>query len=135
MARWSASRQKTILQHGSPLDPALQAFAETLGIREPASVRVEITDRIPLPCPDSLAALADRIGLPVFRPAGMALGRGISALRRDPALLRHELVHTAQYQRLGGHEPFMRRYLFECLHLGYLASPLEIEAREKSQNA
>jgi len=38
------------------------------------------------------------------------------------------LVHVAQYERSGGILPFLRRYLFECLTVGYSASPLELEA-------
>ena len=86
---------------------------------------------VPLPAPRPLVKLASRWGIPVFEPAGMALGRGIYLLDGHSRILRHELVHVAQYQRLGGIEPFMRRYLTECLTVGYLNSPLEIEAREK----
>jgi hypothetical protein len=37
-------------------------------------------------------------------------------------------VHTAQYERLGGIEPFLRQYLRECLTIGYPEAPLEQEA-------
>jgi hypothetical protein len=47
---------------------------------------------------------------------------------RDRLLVVHELVHVAQYERSGGILPFLRRYLFECLTVGYSASPLELEA-------
>jgi len=33
-------------------------------------------------------------------------------------LVVHELVHTAQYERLGGFEPFLRQYLLECINIG-----------------
>jgi hypothetical protein len=87
-------------------------------------------DPIPLPFPRPLVKLAGRWGLPLFEPAGMALGKGIYLLAGRSRVLRHELVHVAQYQRLGGIEPFMRRYLTECLVHGYRDAPLEIEARE-----
>ncbi len=133
LARWSATRETAILVAGTPLDPTLRDFARDLGISDPAGLRLQITPRIPLPCPDPLVTLAGRLGLPVFRPAGMALGRGIAVVDPAPATLRHELVHVAQYQRLGGHLPFMRCYIFECLHHGYLDAPLEIEARNVSR--
>jgi hypothetical protein len=38
------------------------------------------------------------------------------------------LVHTAQYERLGGIEPFLRRYLYECATVGYTNSTMESEA-------
>ncbi|MCH7227353.1 hypothetical protein [Haloferula sp. A504] len=132
IARWSSRRELEISAAGGPLDADLQDFADELGITEPAGIRVHFTSEVPLPAPALLIRFAKAIGLPVFHPAGMALGRAIAANRPDNALLRHELVHLAQYQRLGGHLPFMRRYLFECLHHGYLDSPLEIEARESS---
>ena len=44
-------------------------------------------------------------------------------------MIAHELVHVAQYERLGGIEPFLRQYLRECLTVGYDESALENEAR------
>ena len=49
---------------------------------------------------------------------------------RDRRLLAHELVHTLQYERLGGIRPFLRRYLHECLTAGYAAADMEGEAIE-----
>jgi hypothetical protein len=132
VADWSESRERVIRSLGRPLDPELLGFAGDLGIAGPERIRVHLTPRIPLPLPNPLVDLARRAGLPVFHPAGMALGLGITAVEPRESLLRHELVHVHQYQRLGGHRPFMRRYLFECLHLGYPGAPLEIEARERS---
>jgi hypothetical protein len=41
----------------------------------------------------------------------------------------HELVHTAQYERLGGFEGFLRPYLLECITPpGYPYGPMEQEA-------
>ena len=37
----------------------------------------------------------------------------------------HELGHTAQYERLGGFEPFLRQYLSQCLTIGYPEAPME----------
>lgn len=132
LARWSRMRERQILRHGVPLPPDLADFARGLGIDEPAAIKIERTDRVPPPVPGWLTTLAIKLGLPVFRPSGMTLGRGISAVSMDPALLRHELVHVLQYQQLGGHAAFMHRYVEECLRFGYRAAPLEVEARERS---
>lgn len=132
IARWSESRERHILRSGIPLPPAALAFAEHLGIDDPNTLRIEITCSVPLPLPAFWVSLGQKAGLPVFHPAGMCLGRGISCLAPDLPLLKHELVHTRQYQRLGSHLDFMRRYLFECLHHGYHDSPLEIEACSRS---
>ena len=43
-------------------------------------------------------------------------------------LVFHELVHTLQYERLGGFQPFLQRYLHECITIGYPAAPMEQEA-------
>jgi hypothetical protein len=45
-------------------------------------------------------------------------------------LIAHELVHAAQYERLGGILPFLRQYLVECLTIGYANAPMELEAAE-----
>ena len=43
--------------------------------------------------------------------------------------MAHELVHTTQYERLGGIEAFLRPYLLECLSApGYPHGPMEQEA-------
>jgi hypothetical protein len=130
-ARWAADQERQILAEGQALDGEGLAFARELEIAEPENIRVLEVKSVPLPAPRPLVKLATRWGIPVFEPAGMALGRGIYLLDGHSRILRHELVHVAQYERLGGIEPFMRQYLTECLVHGYLDSPLEVEAREK----
>lgn len=130
-ARWAADQERRILAEGKALGPEALAFARELEIPNPEEVRVLEIRPIPLPVPRPLVRLAGRWGLPAFEPAGMALGRGIYLLDTHSRLLRHELVHVAQYQRLGGIEPFMRQYLVECLIHGYREAPLEVEARAK----
>ena len=130
-ARWAADQERHILAEGKPLNHEALAFAHELEINAPESIRVLEVKCVPLPAPRPLVKLATRWGIPVFEPAGMALGRGIYLLDGHSRILRHELVHVAQYQRLGGIEPFMRQYLTECLVHGYLDSPLEVEAQEK----
>jgi hypothetical protein len=130
-ARWAQDQERRILKEGVPLAGEGLAFAFELRITRPEEIRVLEIEPVPLPFPRPLVKLASRWGLPVFEPAGMALGKGIYLLGGRSRVLRHELVHVAQYQRLGGIEPFMRRYLTECLIHGYRDAPLEIEARER----
>ncbi|GAA5476813.1 hypothetical protein Hhel01_00288 [Haloferula helveola] len=132
MARWSERREREILTRGIPLEDSLLDFAARLGIPDPGRVRIEVRSDIPLPLPGGVVGFLQRIGIPLFRPAGMALGNGISAIHTDPQLLRHELVHVRQYARLGGHFRFMRQYIYECLRYGYACAPLETEARERA---
>src|SRR6267378_1549970 len=64
---------------------------------------------------------------------GLTLRYGIfirSDCRSDRTMVIHELGHTAQYERLGGFEPFLRQYLFECLTIGYPEAPMEQEVIE-----
>jgi hypothetical protein len=133
VARWARGQERRILREGVGLTPDLLRFAETLGISTAGGIRVAIVRPVPLPVPRRWLKLAASVGFPVFQPSGMALGNGIYLESPDPATLRHELVHVAQYERLGGIEPFMRRYLLECLTAGYAAAPLELEARQRCQ--
>ena len=76
--------------------------------------------------------------------AAITLGRLIVVRRRaagDPQLLRHELVHVEQWQRLGVVR-FLRQYLGAYVrgrlrghgHRGaYLRIPLEIEAEARAR--
>ena len=46
----------------------------------------------------------------------------------------HELVHTHQYERLGGIEPYLRQYLSERQKFSYPNNPLEMEAHRIATN-
>jgi hypothetical protein len=43
-------------------------------------------------------------------------------------LIVHELVHTSQYEKLGGFLPFLRKYLLQLINIGYPDAPMEQEA-------
>ena len=91
--------------------------------------------RVPLPSNRFTRAVARLTGSLSTAPIGLAAGRGIyvrAGHERSRPLLAHELVHTAQYSRLGGIRPFLRQYLEECLLHGYIGAPLEIEAIERA---
>ena len=132
-ARWAQDQERRILAEGKPLEAEGLVFAAELEIENPEEIRVLEINPIPTPLPQPILKLAESWGFPVFSSAGMALGRGIYILEGHSRVLKHELVHVAQYQRMGGIEPFMKQYLMECLLHGYLAAPLEEEAREVSE--
>lgn len=121
------------MRNGELLDPSNLQFARELGIQHAKEVRVMRVSRIPLPVPAWLLGTAARWRLPVFAPGGMALGQGIYLLHGQDHSLPHELVHVAQYERLGGIGAFMRCYLYECLTCGYAKADLEREARLRSR--
>lgn len=117
---------------GRPLTRAETDLARRLGVSDPASVRVVVTPALPLPGPRWVHRLASWLGFPAIESIGLCLGHAIfvhSNWARHPEVLAHELVHTAQYERLGGLRPFLHRYLAECLAHGYHQAPLEQEAR------
>lgn len=134
LARWSEAREASIMTNGQVLPAALIRFAKELNIDDPEAIRVELRQKIPMPIPEPLVSMAQKLRLPIFHPSGMCLGRCLSCQSLDEALLRHELIHTLQYQRLGSHRAFMWHYIFQCLHHGYYQAPLEIEARERSKS-
>ena len=76
------------------------------------------------------AQLADTTQLISALTGGLTLRYGIfirSDCRFNRAMVVHELGHTAQYETLGGFEPFLREYLFQCLTIGYPEAPMEQE--------
>lgn len=130
-ARWAEALESRILREGIPLVREELADAKALGVDEPERVRLLCLASVPTP--DDLTLRAAAAAVQFLTPAtrGLALRYGILVRQdcwRDRRLVAHELVHTAQYERLGGIEPFLRQYLFECLTIGYPAAPMEQEA-------
>ena len=132
-AEWAKHHEAQILRQGVALSPAEMRDARAAGIREPYRVRTLLVDEIPVPPESLLKFSSDDMALFPQAPSGLTLNYGVF-IRRDchgnRRLLAHELVHTAQYERLGGIVPFLRDYLFECATFGYHNAPLEQEAEE-----
>jgi hypothetical protein len=130
-ARWAEEQESAILGEGIPLSAAQTDDARKAGVSHPEKIRVLKVPAIPLPKDPALAAAAAAIQLITPATIGMALRYGIY-LRQDHWSDRltfvHECVHTAQYERLGGFQPFLRKYLMECVTIGYPAAPMEQEA-------
>lgn len=128
---WVAQQEQMILRTGVPLMPAQLADARQLSLRHPERVRLLSVPAMPLPEEPRLLATAQAARF--LRPGtiGLALRYGIFLCADywdDRALLAHELVHSAQYERLGGIEPFLRHYFSQVLAVGYARAPLEQEA-------
>jgi hypothetical protein len=116
---------------GVPLSEKEITDARAIGVQNPSQVRVLQVETIPRPSQPQLKTACDAIDFLTPATRGLTLGYGIfirSDCWRDRSLVVHELAHVAQYERLGGILPFLRRYLFECLTMGYAAAPLEQEA-------
>ncbi len=121
------------MRDGVPLSDIEIEDAKTVGVGHPERVRLLPVEIVPWPGASALRAAARAISFNIGATCGLTLGYGIFIRKdcwRDRALIAHELVHTAQYERLGGIKPFLRQYLGECLTVGYLNSPLEREASD-----
>jgi hypothetical protein len=130
-AEWAMAQQQQVLCAGVPLSPDELADAKAIGVRNPERVRLLQVDVIPVPAHPMLRAAAASIHFLTAAPRGLALDKGIfirTDYWRDRELVAHELVHTAQFQRLGGILPFLQTYIFQCSTVGYPNAPLELEA-------
>jgi hypothetical protein len=129
--QWATEEEERILREGVPLAEDEVVDAVAIGVRNPERIRLLQVDEIPAPRHPILQAAAVAIRFLNPPPRGLALRHGIfirSDCWRDRSLIAHELAHTAQYERLGGILPFLRKYLLECLTIGYAQAPLEQEA-------
>lgn len=133
VCHWIAKQERRILATGVALDARGLADACAIGVGNPARVRLLRIPTVPLPGGPMVSFVGKWIGAPWEHTAGLTAQYGIfihAVCWGDRRLIAHELTHTAQYERLGGVRPFLRRYLHECLTVGYSASPLEFEAIE-----
>ncbi|MDP1660907.1 MAG: hypothetical protein Q8L55_03240 [Phycisphaerales bacterium] len=128
---WAEAQEAEIVLHGVPLTTAQCRDAQTIGVRAPEKVRLLKVPSIPVPANPVLRDAAEKTGLLSPSTAGLALRYGI-VIRADcwnqRPLIFHELVHTLQYERMGGFMPFLKQYLLECVTIGYPAAPMEQEA-------
>jgi hypothetical protein len=130
-AEWATEQEQKILREGVPLSEEEITDAKAAGVKNPERVRLLQVDTVPTPTHPLLRAAYDTINLQTPAPRGLALQYGISIRSdywRDRSIIAHELAHTAQYERLGGIAPFLRRYLSECMTTGYRTAPMEQEA-------
>jgi len=115
---------------GQPLSTPQRQLARQMGVRYPERVRLLWSQHLPRAYPLPLRRTLARQGLAPELLWGFTLGYGIVLQPDawgDPAILAHELVHVAQYERLGP-ESFTRHYLQDLLQHGYGQHPLEQEA-------
>ena len=130
-AKWATAVEKRILREGVPLSEQDLADARAVGVREPERDRLLALPCVPIPSDLTLKTAVAAIQFLTPATRGLALRYGIfvrSDCWGERRLVAHELVHTAQYERLGGIRPFLRQYLSECLTIGYPAGPMEQEA-------
>ena len=129
---WAGEQEHVILRDGVPLTSAQIADARRIGVAQPERVRLRVVEEIPSPTHPDLRRAGELTGLISPMTIGLTLRYGIF-IRSDHwgerRLVVHELVHTGQYERLGGFKPFLQQYLRECITIGYPAAPMEQEAK------
>lgn len=139
VAWWAWRQERRAARSGQPLPEQILKFAQWLGIRQAERIRVVLVPRIPFPGAAWMHRLAARIGFDRDGICGLCLRYGIFLTEAPEAALestlRHELVHTQQYERCGSLAGFLRRYLVQCLCDGYGDAALEAEARSRSCQA
>jgi len=127
--RWASRQEAMILEQGRPLSEWETMWAADVGVSQPEVVRILPVPKVPTP-----GSWATRLMRSFSEgPTGMAVRYGIyleASQATNPSLLVHELVHVAQFERLGGIEGFLREYLTQCLRDGYWEADLEQEARQ-----
>jgi hypothetical protein len=133
---WAAEQEQWILREGVPLSEPELDDARAAGVQEPKRVRLLKVESIPSPAHPMLKAACAVTNFIPAAPRGLTVRYGIflrSDCWRDRTIIAHELVHTAQYERLGGILPFLSKYLLECATIGYAQAPMEQEARASGQ--
>lgn len=129
-AQWMGEVAAYYRAEGRLLDALELPIAAQAGVQNPREVRVSTVGQMPAPSHPALQSAMDASGFWTQNAAGLTLGPVI--LIREGhfsrALLAHELVHVAQFERLGI-EAFLREYFEQVLGVGYENAPLELEAR------
>jgi len=129
---WAEEQETVILRDGVALTPGQITDARNIGVAKPERVRLRVVEEIPMPAHPGLRKAAELTGLISALTIGLTLRYGIFIQAEawgERRIVIHELVHTLQYERLGGFTAFLRQYLQECLSIGYPDAPLEQEAR------
>jgi hypothetical protein len=135
---WAVEQEKVALREGVPLNAAEQNRAHQLGVRNPEQVRVLCVQQIPQPTHPLLQAASRSGRFSPAVPCGLALRYGIFVREDrwgDSEVVAHELAHTAQCERMGGLEPFLRQYLLQCASAGYTNCHMEKEAESCAKRA
>jgi len=129
--QWAKAKERVILKHGTVLSPQYMQDAKSVGLKYPERVRIYEVPQIPIPKHPILKAVAEATQLLSQATIGISLGHGIfihDNFSDDRYTIVHELVHTMQCEKFGGLHPFLKKYLWECLEIGYPQAPMEQEA-------
>ena len=129
--KWAEAKEKVILEHGAALSRQYMEDTRSVGVKYPERVRNYEVPQIPIPKHPILKAAAEETQLISSETIAISLGYGIfihTNISNDRYTVVHELVHTMQCERAGGLYPFLKKYLWECIEIGYPEAPMEQEA-------
>lgn len=134
---WAEEQEKQILANGVSLSASQLEDAKIIPVEYPEKVRLLRVNRVPLPEDKELNHASQALQLITPDTGGLTLGYGIF-IRDDcwnyREIIIHELVHTSQYEKLGGIQQFLNQYLTECIQFGYPNGSLEQEAINKAKS-
>ncbi len=128
---WVEGLEQIALRDGIPLDKPQTADARTIGISHPERIRLLQVNEVPLPEDPILLTACETTR--AIGPATWALSARYGILIRtdrwgEREAIVHELVHTSQYEKLGGIAHFLKQYLQECMTAGFPRGAMEQEA-------
>ena len=135
-SQWAEAKEKVVLENGDPLSNSQIEDAKHVGVKHPERVRILKVPQIPFPKLCVLKAAAEATQLITSSTVGLTVRYGIfvhSDFSDDRCVIVHELVHTSQYEKLGGFLPFIRKYLLQLINIGYPEAPMEQEAVEMAE--
>ena len=130
-SEWAEAKEKVVLKNGVPLSNSQIEDAKRVEVIHPERVRIFKVPQIPFPKHPVLKAATEATQLITPSTVGLTFRYGIfihSNFIDNRRLIVHELVHTSQYEKLGGILPFLRRYFLELIKIGYPEAPMEQEA-------
>jgi hypothetical protein len=128
---FAEEQEALIRDKGEPLSEYGLLDARRAGVKSPQLVRIMKVAILPKPGNDNAVFVAQQIGLYQAHSPALTFGYSICIredLWSDRRTLVHELVHVAQYERLGGIRPFLDAFLRECIDPGHPFGRLQQEA-------
>ena len=128
---WADIQENILMNKGNRLSPEWMDWAAGVGVACPHKIRTLIVREIPQPEHPVLRYACSQTQLITEKTIGLTLGYGIFIKKEASEIKRvylHEFAHVAQFERLGGIERFLEKYISEVLLHGYHEAPMEKEA-------
>lgn len=131
---YSNKIRKLALSKGRQLKEQEVAYAKELGIKRTGDIRILVLSEFPSPDTGLLLRLFKKERINSIYVGGYTVDHVImikEAYSQNENIIKHEMVHVLQFERLGFSKMFKQYYL-ESQLLPYLTRPLEKEAFDKT---